>query len=415
VRITAFPEAGLGGALGAEGQDEPSANPAETFREVLQYVYREYVDEVKDPAKLGQGAVRTMLSSLDDPKTRFMDPDQRKQFMAQMNGEFNGIGAVLTVVKQKKGEVDQRRLAVVSPVPGGPADKAGLRAGDIITEIDESWIIAYDPRIDLDKMQVKSGDDKEYRKAFKAAGERLKNGTTLPKALEQLTQGSGKALKLTVERPGAPTPLKLDVTTATVALEPAEYKELDATTGYLRVTQFNEKATSLVQTALDSSKGKALVLDLRGNAGGPVVGKDSGSMGTALALLARLTPGGDVATLIRPGNKQEKVTVQPAGGAKRKLVVVVNAGTSNLAEMVAASLKEKAGASIVGSATFGDAVYQKLVELQGGSAMTVTAGKLQTAAGKDLSKGIQPDVPVQGGGPQAGDPVVQRAISVLKA
>jgi len=414
VRLSSLPDsgAGMGDIAGVTQQSDDTAH---TFNEVLDYVRKEYVDRVEDEKKLGFGAVKTMLLSLDDPKTRFLDPDQRKQLLSQLNGEFPGIGAVIAVVKQKKGPIDERRLAVVAPVPGGPADKAGLKPGDVVTEIDGHWIIAYDPRLDLDQLHVANSDDPEYRKAFKVAVKKLTDGVTLPKALEQLTAKDGKALALTIERPGEAAPIKATLTTATTKLEPVEYKALNGGVGYLRVTQFNDHATEAFTAALANAKEKSLIVDLRNNAGGPVTGKDNGAYGSALALLSKLSSGGQIGTLVRPGNKQEPISL-PGGSAKSyKISVLVNGGTANLAELVASSLKEKAGAKIVGSNTFGDSVYQKLVELQKGSGMTITAGKILTAHGVDFtSKGLQPDVAVTGGGPQSSDAVVERALSVLE-
>jgi carboxyl-terminal processing protease len=414
VRLSSLPDsgAGMGDIVGVTQQGD---DPAHTFNEVLDYVRKEYVDHVEDEKKLGFGAVKTMLLSLDDPKTRFLDPTQRKQLLDQLNGEFPGIGAVIAVVKQKKGPIDERRLALVAPVPGGPADKAGLRPGDVVTEIDGHWIIAYDPRLDLDQLHVNNSDDPEYRKAFKVAVKKLTDGVTLPKALEQLTAKDGKTIALTIERPGEAAPIKATLTTATTKLEPVEYKALNGGVGYLRVTQFNDHATEAFTAALANAREKSLIVDLRNNAGGPVTGKDNGAYGSALALLSRLSSGGQIGTLVRAGNKQEPINL-PGGAAKSyKISVLVNGGTANLAELVASSLKEKSGAKIVGSNTFGDSVYQKLVELQKGSGMTITAGKILTAHGVDFtSKGLQPDVAVTGGGPQSSDAVVERALSVLE-
>ncbi|HXG23469.1 MAG TPA: S41 family peptidase, partial [Chthonomonadales bacterium] len=99
----------------------------------------------------------------------------------------------------------------------------------------------------------------------------------------------------------------------------------------------------------------------------------------------------------------------------RKLVVLVNRGTANVAELVAAALKEKAGAILMGTPTFGDSIMQKLVPLQNGAAMTVTAGKFLTASGVDFAgKGLTPDVAVaMTGARSTGDAMVQRALSTL--
>jgi Periplasmic protease len=120
VRVSAMPEAHVTGAMAHTSPVEQEEDSAQTFLEVLRYVKSEYVDRVDDDRKLGYGAVRTMLVSMDDPKTRFYDPAQRKQLLERLNGEFHGIGATLAVVKLVRHGIDQRRVAVVAPVPGRP-------------------------------------------------------------------------------------------------------------------------------------------------------------------------------------------------------------------------------------------------------------------------------------------------------
>lgn len=416
-RVTALPES----AIGAKANDTPAteqlddSSPAETFLEVLKYVKSDYVERITDEKKLGFGAVRTMLASLDDPQTRFVEPEQRKQLEEQINGHFTGIGAVVSVVKQKRGDIEQRRLAVVAPAPGGPADKAGIRAGDIITEIDGRWVIAYDPRKDLDRLRVRELTDVQYRKAFKDATQRLMGGLTLPKALEMIATNREKPLALTIERPGAPAPIKVEVSTASVTIEPAEFKPLNSRIGYLRVTQFNDRATKLFTEALASAGQKALIIDLRDNAGGPIDSGVQGVYGSARALLSQLTSGGQVGTIVRKGNRRDPVMAGSSRAPARKLVVLVNRGTANVAELVAAALKEKAGATLMGTPTFGDSIMQKLVPLQNGAAMTVTAGKFLTASGVDFTgKGLTPDVAVATTGARSSnDAAVQRALSTL--
>lgn len=416
-RVTALPESAIGARTNDTTATEPfdDASPAETFLEVLKYVKSDYVERITDEKKLGFGAVRTMLASLDDPQTRFVEPEQRKQLEEQINGHFTGIGAVLTVIKQKRGDIEQRRLAVVAPAPGGPADKAGILAGDIITEIDGRWVIAYDPRKDLDRLRIRELTDEQYRKAFKDATQRLMDGITLPKALEILSTNQKKPLAITIERPGTSAPIKVNVLTASVTIEPAEFKPLNSRVGYLRVTQFNDRATKLFTEALASAEQKAFIVDLRDNAGGPIDSGVRGVYGSARALLSQLTPGGQVGTILRKGNRRDPVMATSSRAPARKLVVLVNRGTANLAELVAAALKEKAGAILMGTPTFGDSIMQKLVPLQNGAAMTVTAGKFLTASGVDFAgKGLTPDVAVAATGARStNDAMVQRALSTL--
>ena len=404
----------LGAGLIRAADTTDDNDPAETFQEVLRYVKSDYVDRINDDLKLSSGAVKTMLQSLDDPRTRFMDSVQKQQFTDQMNGKFTGIGTILTVVKQKKGEIDQRRLAVASPVPGSPAEKAGIRPGDFITEIDGHWVIAYDPRLDLDRLHTKDPNNKQYRQAWKDATKRLTDGLGLQKAMDQLTGNTSKPLAITVERSGSPTPLKFSIIPATTILNPVQFVPLNNRIAYLRVTQFNDEATTAFTSALKKDTRRLVVLDLRDNAGGAVVSVQGGVYGSALQLISSLSKIAQAGSILRKGNVQTPVSA-PGGQSTYRLAVLVNKGTSNIAELVAAALHDKAGAKLIGDGTFGDSTFQKLIPLRDGSAMTIRAGKILTASGVDFTgKGLKPDVVVPTGGPKSnGDIAVERALSAL--
>ncbi len=425
-RVSSLPEAGIGGTStdnadnGDNAAQPDDIAPEETFKEVLRYIKGDYVDKVDDEKKLGFGAVKSMLATLDDPKTRFLDPAQRKQLIDQINGQFTGIGATVTVVKQKKGDaktaIDLRRLAIVAPALGGPADKAGLQPGDMITEIDGKWVIAYDPRLEIDQLIGEAPEDnKDIKKAARDAADRLTKGTALPKALELLSDNTGKTLSLTIERPGTAQPFKLSVATSPATVQPVELKTLDSRTSYLRVTQFNDRSTELFTSALSDLtrvKTPTLIVDLRGNVGGPVTGRLNGALGSTLALIGKLSGVGQVGTIMRRGGKMETLSTTVPAQSRFKLFVLINGGTANLAELAAAALKERAGATVIGSRTFGDSVYQKMIELRDGAGMTVTTGKMLTARGFDFTgRGVQPDIAIPTGGPRADDAAVQRAIS----
>lgn len=399
-----------GTSLGAAPPSQEAGDAAETFLQVQRYLLTEYVDRITDTRKLGQGAVRAMALSLDDPMTRFHDPEQRKELERQMAGRFSGIGATLRVVKEKRDGVDQRRVAVVAPVPGGPADKAGLRAGDVIEELDGKWIIAYDPRLDLNRLELRSLDNAAYLKALKEAQKKLTDGVTLTRALTVLTTGSGKALTLTVRRPGSSAPLKVGVTTAETVIPPVEARPIGTVT-YVRVATFGGSAGQEFAAALKARPNTPVLLDLRDNAGGPYTDRRAGALGSAIAIGQALGAKGTMGAVVRRGGRREPIEVSSTAAPKRRVAVLVNGGTSNVAELVAQALREQLGARLVGSKTFGDGVAQKLVPLQGGSALVVNAGKLVTAGGAEFAgKGLQPDVAVT---PGPDDPALRRGVALL--
>lgn len=415
---TAASEALLGGNsyLSSVG-GQSSSDPLDTMREVVEMTQSEYVDKVDNDGKLAAGAVRTLLYTLDDPRTRYWTEEQLKLLDQQMDGVYSGIGAVIAIVKETRNEVEQRRVSVIAPVPGGPSDRAGVRAGDYITGIDGRWVIAYDPRLDLNRLALRTMPDKEYRQIIKDASKKLQDGMSWPRALEQLTQPKGKDLELTIERAGAPAPIKVKVTREEKKAEPVEYRPLGSAIGYLRVTQFTPSAPKDAVAALKAAPVSKLIVDLRDNAGGPDRSGARSVVASATGVLAALGVTGDVGTIAK-GAKRTPITVTTANAthlpAKRAMAVLVNKGSANIAEIVAAALRTRGGASLIGSQTHGDSGYQKLVKLSQG-AMTLSAGTYRMADGKPIpATGIKPTVAVATGGPRVDkDPAVAKALAVL--
>jgi carboxyl-terminal processing protease len=172
----------------------------------------------------------------------------------------------------------------------------------------------------------------------------------------------------------------------------------------------------MLDDVLKDVKQTALVVDLRNNPGGPITAGRQLPPG-ADTLLAKLTSGGAVASVVRKSNQKDPISLAGNGGKFRKIAVLINSGTANVAEIVAAALKEKAGATLIGTSTFGDSVYQRLVNLRDGAAITLASGKFLTASGMDFGgKGLQPDVNLPiGETPPTSDEVLQRAMAVVGA
>lgn len=406
---------GAGGAARADSvRGGRNVDATETFQDVLEMVRSEYVDKVDDDAKLSAGAVRTMLYTLDDPMTRYWTKEQAAMLAKQIEGEYSGIGASLGVIKQKRNDVEQRRVCVIAPAPGGPADRAGIRAGDFINEIGDRWVIAYDPRLDLNRLALRTMADTEYRRIMKDATKKLTDGISWPRALERLMQPKDEEIQLTLERAGSPSPIKVKVRPGTTSAPPFEYRQLATGVGYLRVTRFSAGAPKAVAASISShANARGWVLDLRDNPGGPDLDGAQSPLRAMSASLSAMGVRGDIGFIARGATK--RAVTAPANGARApRLAVLINKGTANLAEMAAAALKTRAGATLIGAASCGDAVYQKLVPLKSG-AMTVSAGTLMTASAKAIpAAGLQPGIAVAG--TSAGwenDPAVSKAVSVL--
>lgn len=408
--LNASRDSAYGGGGGGYVSDVP---PQDIFEDVLDHVQRDFVEPTGGPKHLSEGALSRMIAALDDPKTSFLDSARLEARRAALEGRFYGIGATLSVTRRKKLDVEYRYLTVVDVAAGSPADKAGLRSGDHITEIDGHWIIAYSLLVDASRIRKEADKDDAAREAeLKPISDRFQKGYTIEKALDRLLVGEGKTYRLTVERPGMSTPLSLSCSTALTQLEPVTYTVLNGSVGYLRVRQFNARATQQFEAALSHLNGaKSLIVDLQQNPGGVTADAKTGvdGYGSALKFLAKLTHGGLVATLEKKPNQKQPITVLSEQPIKLPLVVLVDGGTANLAEMVAAALHDVAKAKVIGSRTFGDDVLQLFAPLKNNTGLEIAAGHLLTLSGIDIQRGVIPDIVVQGEG------ALGRALAELRA
>ena len=306
--------------------------------------------------------IKSMLASLDDPFTRFLYPDQYKALKGSTSGDVTGVGLEVSfssVSSRKPGS--ENPLVVVAPSPGGPAERAGIRAADEVIKID--------------------GQPTSSMSLYEA-------GNAL--------QGPvGSSVELTVQRPGMLNSRK-DVK---LLREKIDTKEVDAAScpvtdskekiGYIRISKFSKKTADGVRDAILALKDKGVsrfVLDIRNNGGGVfAAGVQVGRMWINQ---------GDIVLIADSEGVRD--VYEAEGGAidsETPLTVLVNKGTASASEVLAGALKDNKRATIVGENTFGKGLIQTLVELSDGSAVTVTVSKYQTPNGIDINKkGIDPDV-----------------------
>ncbi|MCS6776616.1 MAG: S41 family peptidase [Chloroherpetonaceae bacterium] len=392
--------------------------PQAIFEDVLDKVQREFVETTSDTARLSNGALARMFASLDDPRTLFLDPPLRRARQEALMGRYQGIGATLAITRSQKEDVAYRHLSIVAVLPGSPAEKAGLKPGDRLTEIDGRWIIAYSVAADISRLQAqKDLDALQRRENLRQIAQKFQNGLPIHRALSQLMIGQGRSMRLTVQRTGVPHPLQVTLTTAATQLSPVGFRTLDGQIGYLRIAQFNRETGRTLTGLLDrmDRKMKGLVIDLRANPGG-VRSEDLDEVDgvePARALLARLTPGGKVALIERkPARKQPFVVPRVARPLSLPMVVLVDRGTAGLSELVAAALRDTAGARIVGTRTFGDGILPLFAVFKNGSGVEMTTARLFTIRGDDLAQGIKPDITVT---EEAGqDAPLRRALALLE-
>jgi len=329
----------VAGGLGvkANTSNEDSYRQIEVYSEVLSRIRTEYVEDPNVPA-VTNGALHGLLESLD-ANSSYLDPAEYKEYKQRKNEGKATIGATLS---KRFGYA-----AVVSVIPGGPADKAGIDSGDIIEAI-----------------EGKSTRD-----------------MSLAEIDGILTGQPGSVINLSVVRPRKAAPVKTAVTREIVAEPPVSAKMLDDGIGYIRVDDFPKGRAQEVGAKLrelEKSGAKKLVVDLR-NSGD---GDENEGIATANLFLNH----GMISYL--QGQKYPKQTYnadpQKAIAPSLPLVVLVNRGTAGPAEIVAAAIMENARGDVVGDKTFGSGSIQKIIEMQDGSALMLSVAKYYSPSGKAL-------------------------------
>src|SRR3989454_8740788 len=355
-----------------------------TFSEVLTQVQKSYVDETK-VKDLVQGAIRGMLSTLD-PHSAYMTPDMYKEMQVETKGEFGGVGIQIGV--------KENRLAVIAPIEGTPAYRAGVKSGDFIIKVND------EPTKDL----------------------------TLMDAVQKMRGPKGSKVNLTIQRDGTPDPLQFTLVRDTIKIESVKSKVLD-NIGYIRLTQFQESTgrdLSKVLKQFKDQKRQSTILDLRNNPGGLLT--------SAVEVSEQFLPGGKlvVYTKGRESKKDEWIAKGKDQMDDSPMIILVNEGSASASEIVAGALQDYGRAVIVGTTSFGKGSVQTILPLGDGSGLRLTTAKYFTPKGRSIhGKGITPDIVVEAPKPPADqkpqspslDPMedlkkdvqLQRALEIIKA
>lgn len=413
---------------GAE-RPEDAAAAYQTFETVYDLVREHYVDPLPGDRKMSYGTVRAMLGQLDDPNCFFLEPEQRALLEDEARGRFSGIGASLFVRKVARAGYMEHKVAIVSVLPGSPAERAGLRAGDIVTHVNGRWVLGADPYLGYNRLirhaeaRGERADEAAVRREEDAARQRVQGGIGLT-ATQLALRGDKKTLEtqklpkdglpLTVERPGASAPLRLTVAVDGITeAPPVTARALENGAGYIKVPALTDQTAAEFRDALQSLRAPAgLVLDLRGNAGG-AGGSGATAMEAAEAIDSLLTAGGPFALQVGGGGRKTTLRSPSSDAAPRRVVVLVDRGTAAGAEALAASLSDRGVATLAGGRTFGDPYVQSVIRLPDGSGFTLTTGRLVGPNRTDwAATGLVPKVLVAANTPEA--EVLGRAVRALK-
>ena len=324
------------------------------FGDIFERVRSHYVEK-PDESKLVESAINGMLNGLD-PHSSYMDTKSFKDMQIQTRGEFGGLGIEVTM------ETDGL-VKVVAPIDDTPAAKAGIRAGDIITHLDDEPVL----------------------------------GLTLPQAVEKMRGPVNTKIRLKVMRKGNDAPIEIAIIRDNIRVRSVRMKIEGDDIGYIRVTQFNEQTTDGLKKAitdignqLSSDKLRGYVIDLRNNPGGLL----DQAISVSDAFLER---GEIVSTRGRDPEETQRFNARPGDLTKGKpVIVLINGGSASASEIVAGALQDHRRATLVGTRSFGKGSVQTIIPLgSGNGALRLTTARYFTPSGRSIqAKGISPDIEV---------------------
>jgi carboxyl-terminal processing protease len=320
-----------------------------TFTEIFGRIKKDYVEPVSDK-KLLEGAIRGMLTELD-PHSSYLDQEQYKDLRVGTTGQFGGLGIEVTM--------EDGFVKVVSPIDDTPAQRAGMKAGDLIIRLDEKPV----------------------------------KGMTLMEAVKLMRGEPGSDITLTVVREGEQAPLKITITRAIIKVKSVKNKTLDKGFGYIRISSFQSRTGQGVKEAVKSLKKEnggtleGLVLDLRNNPGGV--------LNAAVAVSDAFLNGGLIVyTEGRIKDSEMRFNAAPddiLNGAP--IVVLINAGSASASEIVAGALQDHKRAVIMGEKSFGKGSVQTILPTSDGGAVKLTTARYYTPSGRSIqAEGIEPDI-----------------------
>jgi carboxyl-terminal processing protease len=320
------------------------------FWEAWNLVHENYVDQPVDDTALMRGAITGMMQALGDQHSSYMDPEQFKEANSDLAGEYEGIGAYV--------DTTTIYLTITSPIPGSPAEQAGLKPGDQVIKIDGEDMTGIDAEL----------------------------------ARRRVLGPANTVVHLSILREGETKLLEFDIKRAKIVIKSATGKMLENDIAYVQVTTFGDKTTEELRAALTelmAKNPKGIVLDLRNNGGG--------YLQTAVEVTSQFVSDG-VVLYEEYGDKTRNTYKAEAGGlatdTKIPLVVLINEGSASASEITAGALQDLGRAKLIGTISYGKGSVQNWIPLQGNNgAVRITIAKWLTPKEHTIHKiGLTPDI-----------------------
>lgn len=338
--------------------------------EVYKLLKLEHIDGTSlDPQAISDGAIRGMLQALDDPYAAFLSPDQYALESQDIKGFFGGIGAEVGI--------RDGRITILAPLPDTPAEKAGIRPGDIILEIE--------------------GASTE--------------GLSLMEAVGKIRGEKGTTVSLLVLHRNSADAVLVKITRGVIQIQSVRLLMQTGSIGHLRLLGFNGTTAEELKSALDRferSQGAGLVLDLRNNPGGLV--------SSVVDVTSQFLDGGLVLYQIDAQGVRTDWEVRSGGRAQHiPMVVLVNEFSASASEVLAGAIMDHGRAPVVGKTTFGKGSVNNLWPLSDGSGVNFTIARWFTPNGTLIEgEGIMPNIISENPEDESEDLQLDRAIEILK-
>ena len=338
----------------------------EVVKQAWNIIFDDYVDRDQlDSNALSQGAIEGMIEALDDPYSSYLDAETHQLGLSSLEGEIEGIGAQVAIRDEQ--------LTIIAPIADSPAAKAGIRAGDVVLEIDGS------PTAEM----------------------------SLAEAVLNIRGPKGTSVSLLIRHQNEAEPEEIEIVRAKIELPSVRF-EMREDIAYINITYFSGRTNEELLPVLENlveEEARGIILDLRSNPGG--------ILKIVIDVVSRFLSEGVVVNVVDNQGKRTALEVKPSEVTTGlPMVVLVDSFSASGSEVLAGALQDYGRATIAGSQTFGKGSVNILRQLKDGSGLYLTTARWLTPDGRPIEgKGIKPDHELK----LEGEEAIQWAIDYLKS